>query len=178
MSAWMWRKKPELKGLIHALLIVVGFMIACKALSYKIMFQITPSLPKGIYWINHPDRIDTGMLCVFDVPHNVYGLIKSRGWLPEHVRFYLMKPLVAKQGDAVEVSAAGLSINGKYFGRVKQYDSQGLPLPRLYQKYVLGQGEFFFASTYGNSFDSRYFGKIRKENIRWVARPLVVFGTT
>ena len=173
----MWRKKPELKPLIHALLIVVGFMIVCKALSYKIMFQITPSLPKGIYWIDHPDRIDRGTICVFDIPRNVYGLMKSRRWLPEHLRFYLTKPVVAKQGDIVEVSAAGLYINGKYFGPVKQYDSQGLPLPRIYRKYVLRQGEYFFASTYNNSFDSRYFGTVRKENIRWVERPLIVFGS-
>jgi len=173
----MWRKKPELKPLIHALLVVVGFMIVCKALSYKIMFQITPSLPKGIYRIDHPDRIDKGMICVFDIPRNVNGLMKTRGWLPEHLNFYLTKPVVAKQGDVVEVSTAGIYINGKYFGPVKQNDSQGLPLPRIYCKYVLRQGEYFFASTYNNSFDSRYFGTVRKENIRWVEKPLIVFGS-
>jgi conjugative transfer signal peptidase TraF len=173
----MWRKKAELKPLIHALLVVVGFMIVCKALSYKIMFQITPSLPKGIYRIDHPDRIDKGMICVFDIPRNVNGLMKTRGWLPEHLNFYLTKPVVAKQGDVVEVSTAGLYINGKYFGPVKQNDSQGLPLPRIYCKYVLRQGEYFFASTYNNSFDSRYFGTVRKENIRWVEKPLIVFGS-
>jgi signal peptidase I len=173
----MWRKKAELKPLIHALMIVVGVMIACKALSYKIMFQITPSLPKGIYRIDHPDRIDRETICVFNIPQDVYGLMKSRRWFPEHLRFYLTKPVAAKQGDIVEVSAAGLYINGKYFGPVKQYDSQGLPLPRIYRKYVLRQGEYFFASTYNNSFDSRYFGTVRKENIRWVERPLIVVGS-
>ncbi|MGO9145832.1 MAG: S26 family signal peptidase [Desulfomonilia bacterium] len=173
----MWRKKAELKPPIHALLIVVGFMIACKALSYKIMFQITPSLPKGIYRIDHPERIERGMICVFDIPHNVYGLMKTRGWLPEHLKFYLTKPVVAIQGDIVDVSSAGLYINGRYSGPVKQYDSQGLPLPRIYRKYVLRQGEYFFASTYHNSFDSRYFGTVRKENIRWVEQPLIVFGS-
>ncbi len=173
----MWRKKAELRPLIHALLIVVGCMIACKVLSYKIMFQITPSLPKGIYWINHPDRIEREMICAFDIPRNVYGLMKSRRWLPEHLRFYLTKPVAAKQGDIVDVSTAGLYINGKYFGPVKQNDSQGLPLPRIYRKYILRQGEYFFASTYNNSFDSRYFGPIRKENIKWIEKPLFVFGS-
>ena len=173
----MWRKKAELKPLYYALLIAVGFLLVCKALSYKIMFQITPSLPKGIYRIDQLDRIEKGMICVFDVPHNVYGLMKTRGWLPEHFRFYLSKPVVAKQGDFVDVTATGLFINGKYFGPVKQYDSQGLPLPRIYRKYVLRQGEYFFASSYTNSFDSRYFGTVRKENIRWVEKPLLVFSS-
>src|SRR5208337_3391434 len=126
----MWRKKAELKPLLCALLIFAGFIIVCKALSYKIMFQITPSLPKGIYWIDHPERIERGMICVFEIPQNVYALMKTRGWLPEHLKFYLTKPVVAIQGDIVDVSAAGLFINGRYFGPVKQYDSQGLSLPR------------------------------------------------
>jgi conjugative transfer signal peptidase TraF len=103
-------------------------------------------------------------------------MVRSRGWIPEHLRYYLMKPVVAKQGDIVEVSAAGLCINGKYFGPVSQYDSQGLSLPRLYKKYVLGPGEYFVATRYRNSFDSRYFGKIRRSDIKWVARPLWVTG--
>jgi len=173
----MWRKKAELKPLLCALLIFAGFIIVCKALSYKIMFQITPSLPKGIYWIDHPERIERGMICVFEIPQNVYALMKTRGWLPEHLKFYLTKPVVAIQGDIVDVSAAGLFINGRYFGPVKQYDSQGLSLPRIYHKYVLSSGEYFFASTYRNSFDSRYFGPVRKDNIRWVEKPLLVFSS-
>ncbi len=166
--------RAQLKVLTNSILLIIIFMICCKALSYRIMFQITPSLPKGVYLIDRPARIENGMLCVFTIPPDVYGMMRSRGWLPENLSFFLMKPVVAKQGDVVEVSAAGLSINGKYFGPVSQYDSQGLPLPRAYRKYLLGQGEYFVASTYHNSFDSRYFGKIRRADIRWVARPLLV----
>lgn len=173
----MWRKQAKLKPLFYALLIFAVLMLMCKSLSYKIMFQITPSLPKGIYWIYHPEQIEKGMICVFDIPQNVYGLMKTRRWLLEHFRFYLSKPLVATERDIVDVSAAGLFINGRYFGPVKQYDSQGLPLPRLYRRYVLAQGEYFFASTYNNSFDSRYFGPIRKDSIRWVEKPLIVLST-
>lgn len=169
-------KKVQLKTLIITAMVVVCFLSACKALSNKIMFQITPSLPKGAYLIDHADRIDTGTLCVFTIPPEVFGMVKSRGWIPEHLRYYLMKPVVAKQGDIVEVSAAGLSINGRYFGPVSQYDSQGLPLPRLYKKYVLGSGEYFVATPYRKSFDSRYFGKIRRSDIKWVAKPLWVMG--
>lgn len=160
--------------MVYAVLLAAGFVVTCKALSYKIMLQVTPSLPKGAYWIDRPGRIDTGMLCVFAIPLEVECMARSRGWIPEHLRYNLMKPIVAKQGDVVEVSAAGLFINGKYYGSVSQYDSQGLPLPQLYKKYVLGPGEYFVATTYRNSFDSRYFGKIRRSDIRWVARPLWV----
>jgi conjugative transfer signal peptidase TraF len=168
-------KKAELKTFVLAVVIVSGILIASKALSQKIMFQITPSLPKGVYWIDNPVHIDTGMLCVFSIPRNVYGMMKSRGWIPENLKFYLMKPIVAKQGDEVEVSTTGFFVNGKYLGPVKRYDSQGLPLPEYHEKVILGDGEFFVVSTYPNSFDSRYFGTIRREDIKWVARPLFVF---
>jgi conjugative transfer signal peptidase TraF len=176
MTGNMQISKAKAKPLVYAVLFTAGFVIACKALSCKIMFQITPSLPKGAYWIERPGKIDTGTLCVFPIPPEVDGMARSRGWIPEHLRYYLMKPIVAKQGDVVEVSAAGLSINGEYYGPVSRYDSQGLPLPRLYKKYVLGPEEYFAATTYRNSFDSRYFGKIRRSDIRWVARPLWVTG--
>jgi conjugative transfer signal peptidase TraF len=176
MIGKMQLNKAKAKPLVYSVLFAATFVIGCKALSYKIMFQITPSLPKGAYWVDRADRIDTGTLCVFSIPPEVYSMMKSRGWIPEHLRYYLMKPVAAKQGDVVEVSAAGLFINGRYFGPVSRYDSHGLPLPRLYRKYVLGPDEFFVATTYRNSFDSRYFGKIRRLEIRWVARPLWVAG--
>lgn len=168
-------KKTELKTIVRAVVIVAGILIASKALSQKIMFQITPSLPKGIYRIDAPSHIDTGMLCVFSIPLNVHGMMRSRGWLPKNLRFYLMKPVVAKHGDIIEVSDKGLFVNGRYLGPVKHHDSQGLSLPHSYGKCILKAGEFFVASTYPNSFDSRYFGKIRKDDIRWVAHPLYIF---
>jgi len=171
----MHLKKRELKILVYALVIMAGILLASWALSQKIMFQITPSLPKGIYWIGDPSHIDTGMLCVLNVPQNVYGMMRTRGWLPENLKFYLMKPILGKKGDLIEVSEAGLFVNGRYLGPVKHHDSQGLPLPGSYGKHILKAGEFFVASTCPNSFDSRYFGTIRREDIKWVAHPLVIF---
>ena len=176
MTQRMRLKMTELKPLIRSVMIMTVFIIACKVMSYKIMFQITPSLPRGAYWIDKPEKITTGMLCVFPIPPDVYGMMKSREWLPEHVDFYLMKPVVAQQGDVVEVSARGLYINNRYFGPVYHSDSQGLPLPKVYRRYLLGPGEYFVATAYSKSFDSRYFGKIRRADIRWVARPLLVMG--
>lgn len=170
-------KRFDPKPLIYSILIVAGFMLICKALSYKIMFQITPSLPNGIYWINRPDRIEKGMICAFDIPPNVYSLMKTRGWLPRNLKFYLTKPVVADQGDVIEISPSGLYINGTFFGPVKEYDSQGLSLPESYGKFILKKDEYFFASKYQNSFDSRYFGIVRKKNIRWVERPLLVISS-
>jgi conjugative transfer signal peptidase TraF len=162
------------KLLVYGMLFAVGFVIVCKALSYKFMFQITPSLPKGIYLISAPKHIESGTLVVFHIPKNIRGLMHARGWLLPRLKFYLMKPVVAKQGDSVEVSEAGVFINGRFFGPVKQFDSQGLPLPKAYLKRTLQQGEYFVATTYPNSFDSRYFGTIHQQDIKWVARPFLV----
>ena len=162
------------KLLVFGVLFAVGFVITCRALSYKFMFQITPSLPKGIYLISAPTYIESGTLVVFPIPQNVKALMQSRGWLLPRLKFYLMKPVVAKQGDSADVSESGVFINGRFFGPVMQHDTQGLPLPKAYHKRTLQQGEYFVATTYAKSFDSRYFGTIHQQDIKWVARPFLV----
>lgn len=177
VMAWLpMQVIPHHRLLVGGVLIALGFVITCKILSSLIMFQITESLPKGIYTISPPQEIDYGTLVVFDIPPQIKGLMHARGWLLPNLKFYLMKPVAAKPGDSVEVSEAGVFINGRFIGPIARHDAQGLPLSLAFQKHILDQGEYFVATSDPNSFDSRYFGTIPAPDIKWAAKPLLVFG--
>ncbi len=165
------RFRPLVIGLLIAAVLLVGLKLA----STRVILQVTGSLPKGIYAVHAPGRIEPGMLVVFDIPRRVRGLVLARGWIPKHLRYYLMKPVAAVAGDSVIVCEKGLYVNGSYWGAVKRYDSRGLVLPALNKSYVLDAGQYFTACRGDDSFDGRYFGPIKRKEIRAVATPLWVF---
>lgn len=174
----MTLRKPSLKPLFYipvSLLILLGLF---KVLSCFFIFQFTESLPKGIYFIEHGKVLTYGSLVIFPPPENVKGLLVERGWVPERLikNFFFMKPIVAIQGDKVEVSYQGCFINGRYFGPVDKYDSKGRPLQNLDRVFVLGPDEYFVGvQQYHKSFDSRYFGTIRGSQIKGTVRPFLLF---
>jgi conjugative transfer signal peptidase TraF len=141
------------------------FLIAAKLLSYRVVFQITPSMPKGVYWIEKNAPIDVGSIILFTPSPQADCLIKERKWGPKNLKFLLIKPVVAKRGDHVLIRKGELYINGAFWGPVQKLDSQGLPLPELHLDHFLLDGEYFTVSGYEKSFDSRYFGVIKKESI-------------
>ena len=169
------KNRHRFRPLIISLLILAASLAALKLASTRVILQVTGSLPKGIYAIHAPTRIKTGQLVVFDVPRQVRDLVLARGWIPAHLRYHLLKPVVAVPGDSVVVCEKGLFINGDYFGAVKKYDSRGLALPKLDKRYVLKAGEYFTACRHDDSFDGRYFGPIIQKSILAVAAPLLVF---
>ena len=170
------RRKNRFRPLWVSLLIFAMLVGGLWLLAARLVFQVTGSLPKGLYLISEAAAIEKGDLVLLDVPQRVRAMARRRGWIPAGLHYWLMKPVAAAAGDRVKVSAFGVFINGEYFGSVQQFDAQGLPLPAATGVFDLGAGEFFLASPDPRSFDSRYFGPVRRGQIRAVARPLAVFG--
>jgi conjugative transfer signal peptidase TraF len=81
-----------------------------------------------------------------------------------------LKPVVAKPGDVVELSARGISVNGALLSNTAPLskDTKGRPLePWPFGRYVVASGTVWVASSYHpRSFDSRYFGPISAAGIR------------
>ena len=157
--------------LVLAVLIGIMWLLAA-----HILFQVTGSLPRGLYLVSEAAAVEKGDLVLVDIPQSVRALARRRGWIPQGLRYHLMKPVAAVAGDRVEVSRSGVFINGQYFGPVQPCDDVGLPLPAATGDFELAQGEFFLAAKDPRSFDSRYFGPVNHRHIRAVARPLAVFG--
>jgi len=149
------------------------FVGTARVFGSRVVVQVTPSMPRGVYWVERSRQIARGDIIVFEAPADARMLIAARHWWRLSVGYLLMKPVVARKGDRVRVSVKGLFIDSVFFGPVEKIDTEGLPLPLREMDRVLSDGEYFTASPYEHSFDSRYFGIIRREAIKGVARRLM-----
>jgi conjugative transfer signal peptidase TraF len=104
---------------------------------------------------------------------------RSRGLICHDRAVPLLKPIVARPGDLVVVTSAGLEVNGERVPNTAplQYDRVGRPL-RAWPAglYAVKAGTVWVASTYNaGSYDSRYMGPIDTHLIRRRLRPVWCF---
>jgi conjugative transfer signal peptidase TraF len=131
----------------------------------------SPSLPLGLYVITTDGRADLVEFCPAE-PFAALSLIRGYrdagscrdGGAP------LLKPIVAKAGDAVELSERGISVNGLLLPNTAPLskDTKGRPLTAWpFGRYPVVAGTVWVASTYhSRSFDSRYFGPVYATAVR------------
>jgi conjugative transfer signal peptidase TraF len=90
----------------------------------------------------------------------------------------LIKPVVAWPGDTVEMTAMGMTVNGKFLPHTVplDHDSKGHSIhPYPYGTYPVKQGQVWAVSSFSpRSFDSRYFGPIPLRCVHLWIRPLLV----
>jgi len=142
----------------------------------KLLFNPTPSEPRGIYrLVSHPTReYRRGMVVVFAVPPALRALVYGRRWLPDGVP--LLKELKGLAGDRVCILPDHLEVNDRIVGPVYSQDRRGLPLPRVRGCFGVAAGDFFAASEHlPNSFDARYFGSLPLSVLQGEAKPLWTF---
>ena len=93
----------------------------------------------------------------------------------------LMKRVVAQAGDEIELTASGVTVNGRPLANTapRRHDSQGRPMPALQPagggvyRLRLADGQVWIASSYNaGSFDSRYFGPVAITQIRERLEPV------
>ena len=81
---------------------------------------------------------------------------------------YLIKQIAAAKGDKVDVTTAGITINGALQANSKQFShGRGVnlyPLPIGYS-HVLTADEYFMLGQSSHSLDSRYFGIVKKNDV-------------
>ncbi len=154
--------------------IFIAFIFTLKILSTKVVFQITGSMPIGIYLIKPAKDINAWQFIIFNFPENVKQIMRNRRWVPDRVSM-LMKAVIGLPGDNISLNEKGVYVNGVYFGPVKQHDKQGLPLPVINSKFTLQKDQYFAACRSVNSFDSRYFGPVPKSEIKGVVEPFLIF---
>ena len=167
----------------------LGRAVALSALAVGILFwgagaldirvNSSPSLPIGLYRVaSGPDAT----FVEFCPAEPFASLANARGY--RHAGTCpdggspLMKPIVARAGDWVQVSARGLSVNGKAIPNSAplQKDTADRPLtPWPFGMYTVEPGTVWVVSDYHpRSFDSRYFGPVSEALIRNSLRPLLV----
>jgi conjugative transfer signal peptidase TraF len=143
--------------------------LACTVASH-LLWNWTPSLPLGLYWLSPGRPIAVGTLVALPVPSDVQDLVRDRKYLPP--RALLIKPVVALSSDRVCTDGGTLVVNGSMLGAVLAADGAKRPLPHATGCGPLPQGQVFLASRYPKSFDSRTFGPVSLTQIRGTVTPL------
>jgi conjugative transfer signal peptidase TraF len=147
----------------------VGTFQLCGFLGLRI--NMSPSLPVGLYMAT----ADTGANLVEFCPAEPFATLAIvRGYRdPGACRdgaAPLLKPVVARSSDMVELSARGISVNGRLLSNTAPLskDTKGRPLEAWpFGRYIVAPGTVWVASSYHQrSFDSRYFGPLSTAVIR------------
>jgi conjugative transfer signal peptidase TraF len=143
-------------------------------------FNLTRSLPIGVYVVTHRSQADLVEFC----PEGNASLLsvarsyRFSGVCPDHAA-PLLKPIAARPGDVVEVSRKGIAVNGSLLpnSTPQETDSAGRRLAAWPSgTYRVNTGTVWVVSSYNaHSFDSRYYGPISTASIRNYLAPLWTF---
>lgn len=148
-----------------------------------IIINTTPSYPVGIYMMTN-DPIEKGMLVIFCPPDNpIFHRALERhyigaGFCPGGTA-YMIKKIMARQNDHVQISAAGVSVNGVLLANSNpmEADSEGKSLPHIEADIAaLDDHTVLLMSDYNpKSFDARYFGLVDKSQVIRAVRQVWVW---
>jgi conjugative transfer signal peptidase TraF len=154
----------------------IGTFQLCGIVGLRI--NASPSLPVGLYLTSSRPEANLVEFCLSE-PFASFAI--ARGYRNAGVcrdgAAPLLKPIVARAGDLVEISGRGIAVNGRLLPNTapRTTDSQGRPLTSWpFGRYVAAPGAVWVASSHHpRSFDSRYFGPIPVNSIRAHVRPLL-----
>jgi conjugative transfer signal peptidase TraF len=161
---------------------VVVFVLAGAIRLRGIVLNPSPSAPKGLY-----ARSTDPNFVLFCPDQRWPSFAKNpnfrRNWVPSsacpdgHRAF--LKPIAAKPGDTVSVTAHGIVVNGKLIPHsipLKE-DNFGEPLHAYpYGIYRVQPGQLWVISPYSDrSYDSRYYGPIPSNSVLASVRPWLLF---
>lgn len=157
----------------RAVLVAIAVAIVVSQVGgvFGLRINTSPSLPMGLYITTADSDANLVEFC----PAEPFGTLSiERGYRePGACRdgaAPLLKPIIARSGDVVEVSERGISVNGALLPNTAPLtrDTKGRHLEAWPSgRYVVGPGTIWVASSYHpRSFDSRYFGPLSTAAIR------------
>ena len=149
--------------------------------SLGLRINTSPSLPVGLYMTSSDPAASLVEFCPLE-PYGQLAIIRAYrdagscrdGAAP------LLKPVIAKSGDVVDVSLRGIAVNGNFLPNTApvSLDTKGRPLTAWPSgRYLVQAGTIWVASSFHpRSFDSRYFGPVPITAVRDHVRPLITGG--
>ena len=200
-------KRKPLKKIIYysvlwflIFLIISFFSFIIFAKKNRYVFNISESLPIGIYQKLEDKNFQKGDLVILDIPKERMDFMISRGYIDGNMLKTMLKRIEGVEGEtfkvltveelkgslfsennefsSIEISSLSkkfLVKENKILGSISNFDSRGRQLPQIKSPLILNKDEFFVMGESDNSFDSRYFGKIKKEEILYKVKPILTF---
>ncbi len=166
-------QSARLRKTRRAVLGAIGVVLAVFQLSgvFGLRINTSPSLPMGLYIITAYADANLVEFCPVE-PFATLSIVRGyrdSGVCPDGAA-PLLKPVIARSGDVVEVSARGISVNGALLPNTASLatNTKGRHLEAWPTgRYVVDLGTIWVASSYHpRSFDSRYFGPLSTAAIR------------
>lgn len=161
-------------------LLIGGTLVSVLAIPAVVGLRLndSPSLPVGIYVVTPDPSADLVEFCPPE-PFASFALLRGyreRGSCPDGGA-PLMKPIAARPGDTISISAAGIAVNGRGIPHTEalRVDTKGRALQHWpFGTYAVQPGTVWLISSYNpRSFDSRYFGPVKVGLVRDRLRPLL-----
>jgi conjugative transfer signal peptidase TraF len=165
---------------LRRLVVLIGLLTtACFVAGVAgVRVNTSSSLPLGLYLRTG----DTSAQLVEFCPAEPFGaLSRDRGYrirgftCPDHA-VPLLKTVIARAGDIVDVSPAGIAVNGRLLPNTLPLKADAAHRPLIAWPtgtYAVRPGTIWVASTYSRaSYDSRYIGPVEEKLVRGRLKPL------
>jgi conjugative transfer signal peptidase TraF len=166
-------------------LITFGVILTAAASSIGLRFNLTSSLPIGLYRVTRDaPTLERGAIVLYCLPPPVAGFAHNRGYVPRGGQCPggltpIGKMVAALPGDTVVLTTVGITVNGalQSHSRALAIDLEGRGLPQLTSgSYVVRDGYTWLLAPSDRSFDSRYLGELSTTNIVARVRPCWTLG--
>lgn len=149
-------------------LVVIICVFSYIRMNYR--YNLTASIPTGIYKIYKVEELKRGDVVVFKIPKNEEKFMRERGYITPKIKA-LIKKIGAVSGDTVNITDNLLYINNEFVKEIPKKDSLDRPMKIANIKnYKLKEDEFFIIGDSIKSYDSSYLGIIKKNEITHKAK--------
>jgi conjugative transfer signal peptidase TraF len=168
-------------------LIILGVALLVAASCFGFRFNLTSSLPIGLYRVTHDSpTLERGAIVLYCLPPPLADFARKRGYVPRGGKCPggltpIGKMVAALPGDTVTVTTEGISVNGalQLHSRALARDLKGRELPHLTSGlYVVQRDCIWLLTTSERSFDSRYLGPLVGGNVLARIQPVWITAST
>jgi conjugative transfer signal peptidase TraF len=147
--------------------------------SLPLLFNWTPSLPIGLYWITKDEKAPDLAFCMsaqVRAEAATHGLERVSGKCPDGTA-WILKPNL-RSAQVITFTSRGFTVDGRELPNTTPLpkDRFGRPMPHYpFGHYFASSKEVWVVSSHNErSYDSRYFGPIDARSIVCYARPILV----
>lgn len=139
--------------------------------SIHLVWNVTPSVPVGLYGLSHDDKLAVGDLVAVLPEQPLSDFMVGRGYIGRDVP--LMKHVAALPGQQVCRTGHTVTVDGAPLGDALDRDRRGRGLPVWQGCRHIADGEVFLMNpAVPDSLDGRYFGPIPARSIVGKATPI------
>ncbi len=157
--------------LVAGTVAAAALLSAALPMSRILLWNMTASVPIGLYHIRGTASLHVGERVAIDPPLRLRTYLAERGYLSSGVP--LLKEVSALRGDTVCRHDLVIMINGEPAGEARALDSRARPLPDWQGCRTIGADEIFVMNRRApGSFDGRYFGPIPRAHVIGRANPV------